>query len=158
VTAYEERLWPPVWLWLAGWAFAVSLAVSFAAALGPAWGLLALLVPGGLVTAMLIRAAAVVRVRDGELTAGPAHIDVRHLGPAEPLGPAAARAVRGPESDPAAFHLIRGWVPDGVRARVLDPDDPTPYWFVASRRPTELAAAIEAARSRTSGPAGPDSA
>ena len=58
------------------------------------------------------------------------------------------RRVRGPDSDPAGYHLIRGWVPAGVRADVIDPDDPTPYWFVASRRPDELAAAIEAARAR----------
>ncbi|MDQ1641032.1 MAG: hypothetical protein QOJ90_383 [Actinomycetota bacterium] len=145
--AYDERLWPPLWLWIAGWLFALSLSVSFYAALGPVWGLLALLVPGGLVTAGLISAAARVQVSDGQLFAGPAHIGVEFLGPAEALDAGAARAVRGPESDPAGFHLIRGWVPRGVRARVVDPDDPTPYWFVASRHPDRLAAAIEAARS-----------
>ena len=49
-------------------------------------------------------------------------------------------------SDPAGYHLIRGWVPGGVRAEVRDPADPTPYWFVASRHPAALAAAVEAAR------------
>jgi hypothetical protein len=37
-------------------------------------------------------------------------------------------------------------VPAGVRAEVVDPADRTPYWFVATRHPHELAAAIEAAR------------
>jgi hypothetical protein len=95
---------------------------------------------------VLVRSAAEVRVEDGDLVAGPARIPVRLLGPVQALDPAAARAVRGPASDPAAYHLIRGWVPAGVRAAVLDPADPTPYWFVASRRPIELAAAVEAAR------------
>lgn len=146
MSTYDERLWPPAWLWLVGWLFALSLAVSFYAALGPAWGLLALLVPGGLVTWGLVSSAAVVRVRDGELVAGRAHIAVEHLGTAQPLDADRARAVRGPESDPAGYHLIRGWVPAGVQLRVIDPGDPTPYWFVATRRPQALAEAIESAR------------
>jgi hypothetical protein len=77
---------------------------------------------------------------------------VRFLGPVEVLDPAQARAVRGPASDPAAYHLIRGWVPAGVRRRCATRPDPTPYWFVASRRPAELAAAIDDARAtRVSG-------
>ena len=143
---YDERLWPPWWLWVVGWVFVASLAVSFDAALGGVWALVALVLPGALLSWGLVRSAAPVRVRDGELVAGPAHIAVQHLGTAEPLDRARARAVRGPESDPAAYHLIRGWVPAGVRLEVIDPADPTPYWFVASRRPEKLAAAIEASR------------
>ena len=48
------------------------------------------------------------------------------------------RRQTGPESDPAGYHLIRGWVPAGVRAQVLDPADRTPYWFVATRHPAAL--------------------
>jgi hypothetical protein len=33
-----------------------------------------------------------------------------------------------------------------VLAEVVDPADPTPYWFVASRHPDRLRAAVEAAR------------
>jgi hypothetical protein len=33
-----------------------------------------------------------------------------------------------------------------VYADVVDPMDRTPYWFVASRHPAELAAAVEQAR------------
>jgi len=148
---YDERLWPPWWLWLVGWLFAASLAISFHAALGPAWGLLALLVPGGALSWALLASAAPVRVRDGELVAGRAHIPLGHLGPAQPLDAERSGAVRGPESDPAAYHLIRGWVPAGVRLEVTDPADPTPYWFVATRRPQELARAVETARSRRTG-------
>ena len=143
---YDERLWPPPWIWLLLWLFALSLGVSFYAALGPAWGLLALLAPGGLGSWGLVSSAARVRVESGELVAGPAHIPVRQLGAAEPLDAEASRATRGPGSDPAGYHLIRGWVPAGVRVAVLDPADPTPYWFVATRRPEALAAAIETAR------------
>jgi len=94
---------------------------------------------------------AIVRVEGETLTAGRAHIPVSALGPVVVLDAELARAVRGPESDPAAYHLIRGWVPAGVKAAVVDPNDPTPYWFVATRRPAELAAAIEAARTPSRG-------
>ena len=143
---YEERLRAPLALWVGGWVMALSLGVSFYAALGPVAGLLALAVPGVLLSAVLVRAAAVVRVEDGQLTAGPARIPVEALGPARALDAGQARAMRGPESDPAAYHLIRGWVSAGIAADVVDPQDPTPYWFVASRRPAALAAAIETAR------------
>lgn len=145
---YVERLSPPVALWVAVWVGALVLGFSFYAALGPVAGLLALLVPGLLLSTVLSRSAAVVAVDAGDLVAGPARVPVTALGPARALTPDESRRVRGPESDPAGYHLIRGWVPAGVRADVIDPDDPTPYWFVASRRPDELAAAIEAARAR----------
>lgn len=145
--SYSEQLAPPWGLWVAGWAFALALGVTGLALLGPLVAALAALVSGALISLLLTRAGAEVRVAGGWLVAGPARIPVDLLGPARPLDAEAARRVRGPESDPAAFHLIRGWVPEGVFMEVRDPADPTPYWFVATRRPERLAAAINAARS-----------
>jgi hypothetical protein len=146
VPSYAERLTPPVGIYVLAWALAGALGFSFLVALGPAAGAVALLVPGVAATVLLSRSTAVVEVGDGHLRAGPARIPVDALGPVEALDAEQARQVRGPASDPAAFHLIRGWIPAGVRAAVVDPEDPTPYWFVASRRPAQLAAAVEAAR------------
>lgn len=143
---YTERLSAPPSLWLAVATFALVLGVSFYAALGPVAGTVALGVPAVAGALLLHRAGVEVRVEDSTLWAGPAHIPVSDLGPARALTPEEAREVRGPGSDPAAFHLIRGWVPAGIVAEVRDPHDPTPYWFVASRRPADLAAAIEVAR------------
>lgn len=145
---YDERLSAPVGLWAAAWVMALALGISFYAALGPLAGLVALTVPGVLISAVLVRSAAVVRVEDGHLTAGRARIPVDALGPVQALDAEQSRHTRGPGSDPAAYHLIRGWVPAGVRAEVVDPSDQTPYWFVATRRPGELAAAVEHARAR----------
>ena len=146
VATYVERLAPPPSFWAAVLGFAAVLGVAFLAALGPVAGLLALVVPFGLGAAGLVAMATEVRVAGGELVVGRAHIPVRDLGPARALSPEEARAVRGPRSDPAAFHVIRGWLPRGVVAEVVDPADPTPYWYVSSRDPERLAAAIEAAR------------
>lgn len=143
---YDERLHAPLSLWVGVWVMSLVLGVSFLAALGPLPGLVAVAVPGAVMSAVLLRSAAVVRVEDGQLTAGPARIPVEALGTVRVLDAAQARHTRGPGSDPAAYHLIRGWVPAGVRADVVDPGDATPYWFVASRRPEQLAAAVEDAR------------
>lgn len=146
MVTYDERLTAPVGLWAGVWLGALTLGFSVYAALGLLGGLLGLLVPGVLLSVLLLRAAAPVRVVDGDLVAGRARIPVALLGPVEVLDAARARDLRGPGSDPAGYHLIRGWVPAGVRATVADPADPTPYWYVASRRPAELAAAVEGAR------------
>ncbi|WP_324650918.1 DUF3093 domain-containing protein [Georgenia sp. H159] len=74
--------------------------------------------------------------------AGNARIGVEHLGTAEVLDADAMRAAMGPEADARAYLCHRPWVRQAVRVAVVDPDDPTPYWLVASRRPTELAAAL----------------
>ena len=90
-TTYDERLWPPGWLWVVGWLLVGLLAVSVHAALGPVWGLLALLAPGALMTWGLISSAARIRVADGELVAGPARIPLEHLGQRAVAGPGARR-------------------------------------------------------------------
>lgn len=149
---YVERLTPPPALFAAAWGFATLLAISLYAVLGPV-GALPGLATGIVLTALLARTAAEIRVESGAggatLLAGRARIPLALLGPATALDAEEAREVRGPRSDPAAYHLIRGWLPRGVLARVVDPVDPTPYWFVATSRPEQLAAAIEAARPPT---------
>jgi Protein of unknown function (DUF3093) len=146
VQTFDERLKPPWWLWVISEVLVLLLALAIYVALGPTAGGALILVFGGAVAWVLVTAAARVTVVGDTLTAGLAHIPVSALGPVEVLDADQARAVRGPESDPAGYHLIRGWVPAGVRAYVIDPADATPYWFVATRRPAELAAAIERAR------------
>ncbi len=42
--------------------------------------------------------------------------------------------------------MIRGWVQPVVRVPITDPADPAPYWLLSSRRPKELAAAINGSR------------
>ena len=146
---YDERLTAPVALWAGVWFGSFLLGVVVYAALGPGPGLVAVLVPGLLLSFLLRSAAAPVQVVGGDLVAGTARIPVAMLGPVQVLDADAARLVRGPESDPAAFHLIRGWVPAGIKAAVRDTADPAPYWFVATRHPDRLAAAVDAARSRS---------
>jgi Protein of unknown function (DUF3093) len=65
----------------------------------------------------------------------------------QPLDREQTRSRLGPQADPAAHHVVRGWIGPSVMVRLANPD-PVPYWVVSTRRPTELAAAITAARTR----------
>lgn len=148
-TTYQERLWPgPL-----GWAIVLGLGVLGAIALFPVHPVLGLVgglvfLAGASVAAYLISTR--VRVRSGELHVGRAHIPVDLLGPGTPLDRDGMRAELGPGSDARTFACVRSWIAGGVTFQVTDPQDPTPAWLVSTRRPHELADAIEAARSAAS--------
>lgn len=98
-----------------------------------------------LTVAVLVRMGSRrVRLSDGELHVGAAHIPVHHLGPVQVIEPADKRRALGPDLDPAAFVQHSGWVKPLVRVELSDPQDPTPYWIFSVRRATELAALLQA--------------
>lgn len=145
MTAYRERLVPGtgtvfVCLVLAPLALLVLLPITAVGAV-----IAAIAVPA-LVIAALISGAPVIRITDGELHAGRAHIDVALTGEAEPLRRTAATAARGVELDARAFTVVRGWVDPVVRVRILDPEDPVPYWVISTRHPEALVEALHEAR------------
>ena len=94
--------------------------------------------------------SARVAVRDGTLYAGPAHISLDLLGPAEPLDAEETRRVHGVDADARAFLLTRPYLKRSVKVPVEDPADRTPYWLVSTRHPRELAAALASAGARGS--------
>ena len=49
----------------------------------------------------------------------------------------------GPELDPMAYMMIRGWIRRIVRIEITDPDDPTPYWVFSVRDAPGLLAALK---------------
>jgi hypothetical protein len=143
---YTERLHAPAWLWLLAGLMATSLGIAYAVpvstAAGVAVGGAAFAVAG----ALLLRAAALIEVTPTVLRAGPASIPVGLLGAPIPLDRDAAARRRGVAADPAAWMLLRGWIPTAVEVAVVDPADDTPYWFVSTRHPDRLCAALRAAR------------
>lgn len=145
---YTERLWPTPGYWLLALvvgAFVATALMPLGAGAAMAGGAVA----AGATAAALARGATTVAVDAESLRAGRARIEVACLGPAEVLDAAAARRVLGVESDVRAYLVTRPWVRTGVRIPVTDPRDATPYWFVATRRPADLAAALaEAAAGR----------
>ncbi len=138
---FRERLWPGPsgWLVAAGLGALVGL-VLFPVSVSLAWGVGI----AAIVLALVVSAALTPRVEvaGGELRAGSAHIPLDLLGPATPLAGEALRAALGPDLDARAYVCLRGWVHSAVRVPLLDPQDPTPYWIVSTRRPGALVAAL----------------
>lgn len=95
-----------------------------------------------LVLGLLVAWTPRVEVSDGVLRAGRAHMPLRLLDGAEALVGEAARLARGPQLDARAYLCLRGWIPAVVRIHLADPQDPTPYWLVSTRRPEALVAAL----------------
>ncbi|WP_245983915.1 DUF3093 domain-containing protein [Lentzea flaviverrucosa] len=143
-TTFRERLYVTWWIWplplLAAALLAAEVHMGFPGV--RSWLPYVILLP---LTAVLIAkmGSTKVEVADGELRAGDAHIPLELLGDVEVIAPEDRRRAMGRELDPAAFVVHRGWVKPLVRVRVTDPEDPTPYWVISTRRPDELAAAIK---------------
>ena len=146
-TGYEERLVPPVAVWVAVLVVAgISAATLHSGAGGwrsvVPYAVLLPLAVGGL----LLSSRGRVRVADGVLHVPGARVPLAVVGGVVPLDREATRRVRGPLAEPRAFVSTRGWLSTSVRVQLEDPEDDTPYWLVGTRHPRELAAALEAAR------------
>lgn len=137
--------------WVVPAFFIATLWLAYVVAAGPGWATLAAVAAGGVVlTCLLSYGNARIRVQDGELRAGRAQIPLTAIGDISALDADEARALRGPQADPRAYLLIRPYLPAAVRVDIDDPADPTPYWFIATRQPQALAAALRAEQARTS--------
>jgi hypothetical protein len=146
-TVYRERLSVTWWLWpaaLAGSAFiAAELGIgAFALRTPLTYVVTALLAVAGLMALNRIRIA----VDGAELRVDDARLPLSVIGEVTVLDAEARRDLLGQDADPLAFVIQRPWIPGGLRIDLVDPEDPTPYWYVSSRHPAELAAALQTAR------------
>ncbi len=140
---YDERLGVPLRWWALATMFLATVLLAFLVAV-PAWVGLAVT---GLLVALLLAVfvsygAARVSVRDGELRAGRAHIDLHHLGTATALDAEQAHRLAGRDADARAYLLLRPYLRRAVRIEVVDPADPAPYWLVSTRHPERLVQAL----------------
>ncbi|MFI6025143.1 DUF3093 domain-containing protein [Amycolatopsis magusensis] len=141
---HSERLYVPWWLWplplLGGGLLAAEIHMGYPGV--RAWLPYLIVLP--LVVALLLgmgRTKVRVTEEDGEteLWAGDAHLPTRFMGEVEVIAKPDKRRVLGRDADPAAFVVHRGWVGPALRVRVEDPEDPTPYWLISTRKPEALA-------------------
>jgi hypothetical protein len=95
----------------------------------------------GLITVLALN-TPVISLDDEWLRAGRARIRRELVGVAIALNADDMRAARGRSLDARAYLCIRGWLPLGVKVMLRDPDDPTPYWLISSRRPERLVSAL----------------
>lgn len=143
--SYRERLWPAPWIALvAALAIPASL-LTFAPVSVVAGAVVGVVLAGGVIAAAVV-SAPLIEVGDGMLRAGTARIPLAVIAGTSVARRDAARAARGPQLDARAHLVLRPDIDPVLRIDLADPDDPTPYWVVSTRRPEELAAAIEAGR------------
>lgn len=144
---YRERVYAPWWVWFLTLGLCGSFAVAFGAALGNPMGIITFIAMGLLTAWGLLTSAYVISIDDENIKVGKAHLPLKFCGSATALDPAQTRERRGPTADPACYLVIRGWVGTAATIEVTDPSDPTPYWFISSRSPGRLVAALAAAKS-----------
>lgn len=106
---------------------------------------LGILVPLALI-ATVIALSPVIEVADGHFRADRISVPLSVLGEVTELSKDEFSAALGPKGNPRAQLMIRGYVSTGVKIAVTDPEDPTPYLLISSRKPAELAIALNANR------------
>jgi hypothetical protein len=140
---FDERLSVPLWWYLPAVAVAVLLGAEVHMGYPGvrSWIGYAILVP--LAVLVLVGLSRIrVRVTDDELQVGTARLALRHVGRVDVVAKRDKQIALGPQLDPAAFLMHRGWVGPVVRVEVTDPDDPTPYWVLSVRDPEAFLRAL----------------
>jgi len=154
--SYTERLRAPVSFWVLGEVSALIFASTVWAGFSVIVAIASyVLFCGGCAAFLLSWGRARIEVSPGELRAGRLTLPLAQAGQVAPLDEAQTTALRGPRADPSAFMLIRPYLKRAVYIEVTGEHQERPYWLLGTRRPAELAAAIERSRpqARTGGTA-----
>jgi hypothetical protein len=145
--SYTEHLWAPASWWFLGLFTAATFASFCWAGFSVLIAALSYLIfCGGTAATLLIWGYARIEVCGGELRAGKTTLPLAFAGEVAALDEAQASALRGPRADPRAFMLIRPYLKLAVYIEVPGEDSDRPYWLIGTRRPADLAAAIERSR------------
>lgn len=147
---YRERLGLPTWWWLATLAGVLVLGTMLWTVLPVALGIASYAVLGVASAALLYSWGAVtIEVTDAALRAGPQVLELAAIGEVAAMDVAQTRALRGPQANPAAYLLVRPYLPESVYLEVAGRPQHRPYWLIGTRNPAGLVAAIEDARRRS---------
>jgi hypothetical protein len=146
MTSHDERLRVP-WSW---WPIMIFIVVLGTLEVGSGFNYV-VLVPvtifmvGFFIVPLALSGRERVRLTDGMLHAGKTDLAVSQITAITPMDRAETKLRLGPQADPAAHLVVRGWIGSAVMLRLSNPD-PIPYWVVSTRHPEELATAIKQAR------------
>jgi hypothetical protein len=145
--SYRERLFVPVSYWVLAVPVVVLLGAEVIFVAGGIVPLLAMAVLAVIVGAFLVNwSSATIEVTGTVLRVGRDTLPLSEAGEAIALDERQAALLRGPRADPAAHILLRPYLKRAVYVGIAEPTEGVPYWLIATRRPDELAAAIERAR------------
>lgn len=144
--SYDERLsiprswWPALVVILAFGIFEVASGFTYVVYIP-----VSLFMLGFIAVPPVLSGRMRIRIQDGQLIAGKDRLSVNSLTSVQPLDREEARLRLGPQADPAAHLVVRGWIGPAVMVRLSNPD-PVPYWVISTRHPEELATAIKSER------------
>jgi hypothetical protein len=144
---YTEQLRAPAAWWLLGMFSAFIFASTAWAGFNVIVAIASyVVICGGTAAFLVIWGNARIEVSGGELRAGQTTLPLAVAGQVAALDEAQTRVLRGPRADPSAFMLLRPYLNLAVYIEVTGEHQDRPYWLIGSRRPAELAAAIERSR------------
>jgi hypothetical protein len=145
--SYTEHLRAPAGVWILG----MFSAFTFASMAWAGFNVLVaiacyVVICGGCAAILLTWGHATVEVSDGELRAATFTLPLAVAGEVAPLDEARTRALRGPSANPRALVISRPYLRLAVYVEVIGEHQNRPYWLIGTRRPADLAAAIERSR------------
>jgi hypothetical protein len=143
---HDERLRVP-WTW---WPVVLAIVLFGALEVGAGFSFV-VLVPvavflfGFFIVPLILSGRTRVQLRDGVIIAGKQELPVMQVTSITALDRSETRLRLGPQADPAAHTVVRGWIGSSVMLGLANPD-PVPYWVLSTRHPEELASAIKQSR------------
>lgn len=147
---YRERLSVPASWWLLTTGCVALLGTTLWAGLSVTIAIVIYAVlESACVMTLLIWGSAKIEVTDGELLADRQRLPLAQIADVAALDTTQTRALRGPRADPAAYLLVRPYLPRAVYVEIAGRPAGRPYWLIATRKPAELADAVRRARSGT---------
>jgi hypothetical protein len=145
MTVYRERLWPTIWV--AASFFPLVPALILVSAPFNVWiGVVAAVIVYGTIIVAVYSRPTKVLVTSEKFVYGNAMVETEYIGSVSAFSGQSARNQRGVELDARAWTKFRAFMDGVVKVEISDPNDPTPYWLVATRYPEKLAEALRSVR------------
>ncbi len=141
---YSERQWVPWYFWFMA-AFVVAITTATVSLNRNIWWIIipAVVLSAIAIWVMVSWSGTVLRVEkdaDGTrwLVVKDAQLPHDVVQRSMVVPKSARRSALGPQFDPAAFLVTHGWIDEHVMLVLDDPDDPTPYWLIAAKKPQQV--------------------
>ena len=128
----------PIRVWLALFTLGFAAVLSIGVALSDEMLFIAFSITAIAIFILGYRSRLVITATQEELRVGRVKIESKYIDSVEILDQEAMKFERGPGIDPRAFLAIRFWVKSGVKLKINDSRDPTPYWLISTDKPAEL--------------------
>src|SRR5258708_3885230 len=143
----SERLRVPASSWVLLVACAALLGTTLWAGLSVATAIVIYAVlEGACVVLLLGWGAATITVTSSELAAGSRRLPLARIAEVAAMDAAQTRALRGPRADPAAYLLLRPYLPQAGYGPVAGAPPEPPYWAIGTQKPAQPPSASEPAR------------